>query len=164
MARRTFLRGRLGEAPQPMRPPWARVEAEFAARCTRCGECVDACPTGLLNGPRGIFPQPDFAAGHCDFCGRCVDACQPAALSRDIVPPWNLSAAIAPTCLANQGVVCRSCGESCDAGAIRFALRVGGVGQPELDAAACSGCGECLPVCPTTAITIGRLAAQENPQ
>lgn len=155
MARRSFLRGRPGTAGTPLRPPWALTETEFVERCTRCGDCVSACPTGLLQSASGNFPIADFAHAYCDFCARCVDACQPKALVRGAAPPWNLVAAIDDSCLARQDVVCRSCGEHCDAGAIRFPPRAGGVAQPVLSDA-CTGCGECLPVCPTRSISIGR--------
>ena len=63
-------------------------------------------------------------------------------------------AVILPQCLANQGVVCRTCGEQCEAGAIRFRPRLGGVALPELDTTRCNGCANCLPGCPTQAIAL----------
>ncbi len=57
-------------------------------------------------------------------------------------------------CLARKNIVCRSCSESCDAGAILIRLAVGGAGVPQLDAAACTGCGDCVAVCPASAITL----------
>lgn len=158
MARRSFLRGRPGEPGAVLRPPWALPEAEFTARCTRCGDCLPACPTGLLHAGPGNFPIADFSSSCCNFCGDCVAACQTGALAHEVSPPWSLSVSFNDACLTRQGVVCRSCGDACDARAIAFRPRPGGVAQPELDAAACTGCGECLTVCPTRAITIGRLA------
>ena len=38
------------------------------------------------------------------------------------------------------------------AGAIRFRPTLGGVSQPELDRAACTGCSACVAPCPTHAI------------
>lgn len=155
MARRNFLHGRLGAQIAPMRPPWALAEKEFMDRCTRCGDCIASCPTGLLSAPGNTFPIADFANAYCNFCGHCVDACQPAALTRHTTPPWHLRAHIDEPCLTEQNVVCRSCGEICDVGAIRFPPRLGGVSRPELSADVCTGCGECLPTCPTRAISIG---------
>ena len=162
MARRSFLRGRPGDKAPPLRPPWALPEAEFNACCTRCGDCLPACPTGLLQKGPGNFPFADFSAAYCNFCGHCVDVCQPRALQRQITPPWELIAQIDDTCLARQQVVCRTCGETCEVGAIRFPPRIGGVAQPELSFADCTGCGECLSACPTGAITIGRRSAEEE--
>ena len=51
-------------------------------------------------------------------------------------------------------VVCRTCGESCAPGAIRFRIEAGGVSAPQVDLAACTGCGDCVPACPVAAITL----------
>lgn len=67
-------------------------------------------------------------------------------------------AEIGELCLARRGVTCRTCGEACEAGAIRFALKPGGLAQPQLDAGQCSGCGDCLPACPVQAIALIRPA------
>ena len=66
----------------------------------------------------------------------------------------ELRARIAETCLAEAGVECRICGENCPTGAIRFRPRLGGVAQPQLDVAACTGCGACFAPCPTRAIVV----------
>jgi formate hydrogenlyase subunit 6/NADH:ubiquinone oxidoreductase subunit I len=63
-------------------------------------------------------------------------------------------AAVGDACLTLAGVVCRSCGDACEANAIRFAPRLGAVARPELDATRCTGCGGCLSVCPNQAITL----------
>ncbi len=60
-------------------------------------------------------------------------------------------ARIGAACVEPRGVVCRRCGEACDPGAIKFRLQRGGA-QPLLDISTCTGCGDCLPVCPTMAI------------
>lgn len=66
----------------------------------------------------------------------------------------SLVARIGEACVEPKGVACRRCGEACDAGAIRFRPMLGGRFQPLLDAAACSGCAACLPVCPVQAIAL----------
>ena len=61
-SRRGFLRGR----PRPraeIRPPWALTEPAFSARCTRCGDCLTACPQKILVAGDGGFPTVDFARG-----------------------------------------------------------------------------------------------------
>lgn len=62
--------------------------------------------------------------------------------------------AFAEHCLAFQNVVCRCCGESCTAAAIRFSPRLGAAAEPVLNPDLCTGCGACLPVCPTAALSL----------
>lgn len=154
-SRRNFLRGRVASHRAQPRPPWALAEASFAERCTRCGDCARACPTRIIRQGDGGYPTVDFAAGECTFCGECVSRCQPGALVRaEGAPAWTLRAAIGDTCLARRLVECRVCGEMCDVAAIRFRPQPGGIAQPELDAAACTGCGACVAPCPTGAIRV----------
>ena len=61
---------------------------------------------------------------------------------------------IGPGCLALNRVVCRSCADRCEAGAIRFRLVAGGLSRPELSAERCNRCGDCVAVCPAAAITV----------
>jgi ferredoxin-type protein NapF len=156
ISRRRFLRGAIGRAGTPIRPPWALAGADFAARCDRCGECVGACPQGVIRPGSGGYPETDFSARGCTLCGDCVSACGGKALAGDPAQeaPWDLEAGIGAGCLAYKGVVCRSCGEACGEGAIRFRLRVGGAAQPLVDRGACTGCGWCVGVCPVGAIAV----------
>ena len=62
--------------------------------------------------------------------------------------------AFAEHCLAQQNVVCRSCAEICEHDAIRFSPRLGGAALPVLDAERCTGCGDCLPICPNAALSL----------
>jgi NAD-dependent dihydropyrimidine dehydrogenase PreA subunit len=57
-------------------------------------------------------------------------------------------------CLARRGIVCQSCRDACPESAIRFRPRLGRVAEPEVDLAACTGCGECVTPCPVAAIDI----------
>lgn len=161
MARRSFLRGRSSERAIPLRPPWALSEAEFTERCTRCGDCLKACPTGLLQVGAGGFPLANFSVGTCNFCTACVTACVPGALIKK-ESAWDLVAIIGDACLAKADVVCRTCGEMCDIGAIRFHPAAGGVARPQVNLESCTGCGECLATCPTRAIAIQRQPALEK--
>jgi ferredoxin-type protein NapF len=155
--RRDFLRARRSSAPPPLRPPWALAEQQFSARCSGCGDCLRACPSGILVSGEGRFPTVDFSRGECTFCGDCVAACIPGALRHtEGQAPWSLRARIGEACLAERGVECRICGEVCGASAIRFRPRVGGVALPQLDEAACTGCGACLAPCPSQAIAMSQ--------
>ncbi len=150
--RRNLLRGRLPSAPPPLRPPGAIDEALFVERCTACADCIGACPQSILVRGSGGFPEVDFSRAECTFCQRCIDACEPGALHHAVQPPWRLNLVIHENCLAMQQVVCESCRDNCDADAIRFRPRLGQVAIPEIDAAACTGCGACIAACPETAI------------
>lgn len=157
-SRRIFLTGRRSEGKVAFRPPWAPEENKFLESCTRCGDCVTACETGLLNVGGGGFPEAGFKAGqagYCSFCGACAAACQPGVLQPEAGrAPWSQVISIASNCLTQSGVVCRTCFERCEEGAIRFPLRLGGVAAPVLEASRCTGCGTCLADCPTRAISM----------
>lgn len=160
--RRSFLRGlQPVPATPPCRPPWALDETAFRQVCSRCDRCLSACPTGLLRRGGGGYPEADFTAAHCTFCGDCRQACPSGALrGGSDTAPWLLTAVISEHCLAGRGIVCRTCGERCDAGAIAFIPQRGGVALPRLAAEACTGCGECVADCPSGAIAMRRPVVQ----
>lgn len=163
ISRRDLLRGRLKSAASPLRPPWALPG--FADLCDRCGDCLPACPEGILVPGTDGLPRVDFARGGCTFCGECVKACGPAALAfpeDPAEPPWSVAAVIADNCLASRGVMCRSCEEACPEGAIRFRLRPAGRADPIIELDACSGCGGCFRVCSVRAISLGVRRAEDN--
>jgi ferredoxin-type protein NapF len=154
-SRRNFLRGNFSLRQGPLRPPWALAEADFLQACTRCGDCVDACPTHIVVSRDAGYPSIDFAAGECTFCGDCATVCATGALKRSgEQAPWQALAAINEPCLARQRVECRICGDQCAAGAIRFPLRAGGIALPVLDQERCTGCGACVGPCPVQAIAV----------
>ena len=154
LARRGFFRGR----PRPkaeIRPPWALAEAGFIDTCTRCNDCLAACPENILIAGDGGYPTVDFGRGECTFCGDCVRACQPRALlAEEGTAAWPYKALISPACLPFKGVECRVCGDFCDARAIRFQPRLGGSPLPKVEADKCTACGACVAPCPTQAIAI----------
>jgi ferredoxin-type protein NapF len=164
ISRRQLLGGRLRGGPAAVRPPWAAAEDAFVTECDRCGDCGVACPERVIRVGDGGFPVVDFALGGCSFCAECVTACRGRALKADPErdPPWALIARIGSACLATRGVVCRSCGEVCDQGAVRFRPRVGGAAKPQLNAERCTGCGHCMSICPVQAVTIETPARPEQ--
>lgn len=153
-SRRGFLRGRVRSGASPVRPPWALPEATFLAACTRCRNCAIICPTRIIQIGDG-YPHVDFSIGTCTFCGECVRVCAPAALRRtENAAPWQRKARVKEGCLANRGVECRICGEQCEAEAIRFLPRAGGLPAPEVLPDRCTGCGACVAPCPARVIEV----------
>lgn len=148
------MHGRLGAAPV-LRPPWALDESRFTDACTGCGECIAACPERVLVAGAGGLPVFDPARGECTFCGECASACRAAAFGPVSATPWMLRARVDDRCLAMQGVVCSSCRDACGEAAIRFAP-TRGIPLPEVLADRCTGCGGCVPVCPSGAIGLAQ--------
>jgi ferredoxin-type protein NapF len=152
VTRRQLLRADPRGRRAPVRPPWAT--ARFHDDCTRCDDCLPACPERILVRGDGGFPQVDFARGECTFCGDCVTVCKPAALRRADVKtaPWPHVALVAPDCLQASGVQCHACVDPCPEAAVT--VRPGST-LPTINLAACSGCGACVAPCPVDAIRIG---------
>ncbi|MDQ7001856.1 MAG: ferredoxin-type protein NapF [Ghiorsea sp.] len=156
MQRRQFLKGTWkGDTALPLRPPWAMQENLFQEACTQCGDCLSACPEGVLKreSPQG-YPMVDFTLGECTFCQKCVDICPTPALDKIQAHPWSVKANINGQCLAQQAVICTTCAEQCEVGAIRFKPRLGHVAVPELNTDACTACGACVAPCPVQAIEV----------
>jgi ferredoxin-type protein NapF len=155
-SKRAFLRGAVRPTPPPLRPPWSSEEA-LADRCTRCGDCLAACPEAVLTWGEGGLPafDPRLGSGACSFCGACAEACGEGLFAAREERPWTLRARVEPgACLAEAGIHCESCRDACLEQAIRFRPRLGGPPRPEIAAAACTGCGACLASCPAEALTL----------
>jgi ferredoxin-type protein NapF len=73
-------------------------------------------------------------------------------------------AVIGPGCIAYaQNVVCRSCGDACEAAAVRFSPRLGGAALPAVLTEHCTGCGDCVTACPAGAITLAPAGPTAKP-
>jgi ferredoxin-type protein NapF len=62
------------------------------------------------------------------------------------------------SCLAWNGTMCYACKDVCEPRAIKFF----GVFRPQITLESCTICGECVPVCPTNAITINKELIDES--
>ncbi|MBC7908779.1 MAG: 4Fe-4S dicluster domain-containing protein [Rhodospirillaceae bacterium] len=60
-------------------------------------------------------------------------------------------------CLSVNGVMCGICADPCEPRALRVRPLGGGRALPTIDFAACTGCGDCLSVCPVGALALAPL-------
>ena len=170
LSRRAFLTGGFlrrappaapaaSTAPRPtfpvLRPPGAVAEGAFLAGCTRCGDCIRACPHQAIRlAPERLrsaagTPIIDPAEQPCLMCvdTPCITACAPAVLRRAPeapVPTIGVARIATVDCLAHQGTTCTTCSERCP---VEGAIRLTG-NRPQVVPDACTGCGICHYVCP----------------
>ncbi|MCP5162252.1 MAG: ferredoxin-type protein NapF [Hahellaceae bacterium] len=160
LGRRALLRGRFEPPVDALLPPWALDAGQFYEQCTRCDECISACPEQILIKGQGGFPVVDFKQGECTFCGDCEKICTSNALdARTRTIPWQQTAQVDERCLALQQTVCRSCGEACEPRAIHYEWLTRGIARPVVNNDLCNGCGACVGICPTQAIQIQKRTA-----
>ena len=154
--RSEFLQGDLSNRSRPIRPPWSLSEMAFRAQCNSCGDCLEKCPTDIIEFGRGKIPVINFDKGECLFCEDCLNSCDVNALVKiENQPPWLYKSSInTDGCLAYKSVECRSCEDPCESRAIRFIAAAGKISKPRIDTYLCNGCGACYSVCPTHAISI----------
>lgn len=121
-----------------IRPPGVSNEELFLSKCVRCGECLAACPTNVLQpallqyGASALWtPHLDFTASACDYS-------------------------------------CNACGQVCPTGAIKYLTleekQTFAIGTAEIDQDTCYRCGICVRVCPVPgAIGLARVPSALSP-
>lgn len=105
----------------------------------------------------------DFLCGECTFCYACASACPQALFAERHTTPWEYALSISERCLTQQQVECRSCQDSCEAGAILFRPMLRRIAAPQLDEAVCTACGACIAECPVHAISIIKTVVKHTP-
>jgi len=136
--------------PDWLRPPGAVVEGLFLDRCTRCNDCVTACPPGAISThPTDGTPILYADQSPCLLCEDfpCISACHTDAL----VPVGGVDQVRMGTaevshrfCTAGQG--CHACVSKCPTNALGLDVALLHLSvSPE----ACVGCGMCEMICKT---------------
>jgi ferredoxin-type protein NapG len=133
-----------------LRPPGAAEEALFLERCTKCGDCIKACPPGAI-GVHGGDTTPILFADRspCLLCEDfpCIAACATGALLPvDGIVEVRMGTAVVSHrfCTAGQG--CHACVSKCPTNALAMDLASL---QLMVVAEVCVGCGMCEMVCKT---------------
>ena len=141
-----------------LRPPGALDELAFLTTCTRCGDCVTACPHGAIKllGPEARLaantPYISPEQSPCLLCEGlpCVSSCQADALQAVARREVKLGIAVIQEdqCLSWQGDPCDQCLRDCPFPGEAI-LADPGTGRIYVDARRCVGCGQCVFACPT---------------
>jgi MauM/NapG family ferredoxin protein len=166
------LAGRKTFSAALIRPPGSLAEADFLAKCVRCGECMKVCPTNAIHpatfegGLDALWsPVMKMNIGYCEYeCTLCTQVCPTGAIREMPVPEKQkvrigLAYFDRNRCLPYAySRTCIVCEEHCPTPkkAIWFeevqVLNARGdkvtVKQPRIDAELCIGCGICEAKCP----------------
>jgi ferredoxin len=160
-----------------IRPPMSREEHDFLSSCIRCGECMKACPTGILK-PAGIehgiralwTPVMVATEGFCQQgCSACSQACPTNAIMKyPIDQKYTYKAGTAvfnsSRCVSfTENKFCSECVKACPTNAIEITAGwkpEGGMGSEQPAPAGqtperpihvsydrCVGCGACEFAC-----------------
>lgn len=149
------------------RPPGAIDEYQFLAGCTRCGDCITACPYDAIvkaperTGSVAGTPIIEADTSACMMCEDfpCIASCEPGVLVDSIPPIMGTAKVTEHLCLAHHSTICTVCSERCPVdGAIAVTD-----GKPTINEDTCTGCGVCRYVCPAPENAILLMPAFSRP-
>ncbi len=78
-------------SPDLIRPPGSVEESDFLAKCIKCDQCINSCPTNVLQpasfsegGIEALWtPVMKFRIGHCQLkCTLCSEVCPTGAIKK----------------------------------------------------------------------------------
>jgi len=140
-----------------LRPPGAVEESEFLSLCTRCDDCIKACPAKAIKRAEGTL---DLAIGTpvikpkenpCVLCNGllCIDACKEGAL-KPVDDVTNIKMGVAridkSLCSAWDEQDCQLCFIKCP---LQDEALYQEDGKPIIREDKCVGCGICEYACST---------------
>lgn len=147
---------------QTIRPPGSLPEPFFTALCSRCGNCIQACPTGLLkpiqSGLRIATPKADFTPDDPTWCNEhcrsCSEVCPTGAIrpfeikdKKDL--PFAQAVFVFEYCRLYDDVECSVCSRECPYEAVSYQWSEEEYRRMVvIDNEKCTGCGWCLATCP----------------
>jgi ferredoxin len=160
--------------PRLIRPPGSMPENDFLTLCQRCGLCMKACPTNVINpalteaGMAGFWtPSLIMIQGYCEYtCTLCGNVCPTGAIRRisvkeKIEAPVKIGSAyiVRGRCLPWSGNGhCIVCEEHCPTSPKAIRLYEGWMPGPDgeyidvklpyVNLKECVGCGICEYKCP----------------
>jgi len=156
--------GASGGGAKPLRPPGSAGEARFAGLCIRCGNCLRACPSGIIEpaslkqGLAGFLaPVVSFEEDYCrEDCHRCTHVCpsgaiEPMSLEEKQATPMGVARVDFSICLLSEDRECDICARVCPYEAVDITWSEEEyLAVPQVDAEKCPGCGACQVECPGT--------------
>lgn len=154
-----------------LRPPGAVPEKIFAAKCIRCGRCVEVCPYKSIvpedAGSVGIHagtPLIDVTTIPCYLCMKCVEVCPTGTLRRIRQADTRMGLAVIDryacvTWKESGFMLCRTCYNVCPYK--EKAVKLDQL-RPVIIKDFCTGCGLCTHGCPVT-LENGRKAINIEP-
>lgn len=155
-----------GAPAKPLRPPGAVDEGTFVGLCLRCGNCIGACPYGIVQPDANwrrwsglCTPALDFTKEYCrEDCVRCTSVCPSGALVA-LSPAQKKTVRIGRVrvdmdlCLLGRDQECSACRRWCPYDAIRYEFSESRYTLTcVIDPARCNGCGACQMACPTAPV------------
>jgi len=155
-------------SPQFLRPPGALNESAFLKTCTRCTDCIEACPYdsirrlgdefGNAAGTPAIIPDQS----PCYLCEDmpCVKACPADAL----IPTMRNDVRMATAAIDRERCY-QAMGQPCDYCVTRCPLKseaimFGDDNVPVINAEYCTGCATCAYLCPAEAVRLAPVKAE----